>query len=425
MGRLTIWMALILLGVPNFLKASTITVPGDAPDLKTAVELAQNGDVIALGTDLKGELNKNIVVDKDIVVDGQGHSIDLEGDGRAFDLSANVVIRFLKISNGDVGLSSGGAVLARFGDVQLEGCLFIHSTASWGGAVNMSGSPDNPSRLTVTNCVFEGNLATQYGGGLAFYGDSDELQKAVISKSVFKDNLAGTGYAAFGLSHHASIEITGTRIEKNVSGIYVGSGGAPFEILDTSEVIFENNIIARNVAGAFPGGRFEGGEWGGTTTYHIRNNTWIDNESWFGWCVGQISVVNDSTVDPMTVVANNIIWSEHLTESPAIWADSMLGSEGWTMSRNCLSGPELDNSVTDIYKNPLLNAKYSPTWQSPCLDSGDGDQIVLTDFYGKTRFDLPQITNTGLGDPDYGDIGAIEVVNRKYYQKVTLSVITK
>jgi uncharacterized protein YdbL (DUF1318 family) len=45
---------------------------------------------------------------------------------------------------------------------------------------------------------------------------------------------------------------------------------------------------------------------------------------------------------------------------------------------------------------------------SPCIDAADGDAATATDLLGNQRYDDPDMSNIGIGNPDYVDMGACE-----------------
>ena len=54
------------------------------------------------------------------------------------------------------------------------------------------------------------------------------------------------------------------------------------------------------------------------------------------------------------------------------------------------------------------NDDYRLTGGSGCIDAADGDAAPVTDFFGESRYDDLNTVNTGVGDPNYVDIGACE-----------------
>lgn len=58
--------------------------------------------------------------------------------------------------------------------------------------------------------------------------------------------------------------------------------------------------------------------------------------------------------------------------------------------------------ATDLEEDFRIDAN------SLCIDAGDGDKATDEDFLDNSRYDDPNTTNTGTGDPNYVDMGAYE-----------------
>ena len=72
----------------------------------------------------------------------------------------------------------------------------------------------------------------------------------------------------------------------------------------------------------------------------------------------------------------------------------------------------LTDSTGDLFVDPnFVNGpgdNFNLDTSSPLVDAADGSLADGLDYQGFPRFDDPAITNTGVGNPDYADIGAIE-----------------
>lgn len=123
----------------------------------------------------------------DIIIDGQGHTIDAAGKTKIFSFTgANIVLKNINFENGytqnsvsDYELNYGGAVYFKNGGT-IENCNFINNHAENGGAVCSHGN------LKIEKCIFNDNYASIIGG--AVFNDNN----ININDCIFKDNHAGT-----------------------------------------------------------------------------------------------------------------------------------------------------------------------------------------------------------------------------------------
>ena len=134
------------------------------------------------------------ITEDNVVIDGDGHTIDGAGMARIFDIvSNNVTLKNINFVNGhssenggaiyakssfnilnstftnNTAVSSGGAVFVEsaFLDSKIDS-TFINNSANSGGAIYFKGTTVN---LTV-NGYFENNLAQKSGGAIYVYGAS-------------------------------------------------------------------------------------------------------------------------------------------------------------------------------------------------------------------------------------------------------------
>mgnify|MGYP001036753956 CR=1 FL=1 len=65
--------------------------------------------------------------------------------------------------------------------------------------------------------------------------------------------------------------------------------------------------------------------------------------------------------------------------------------------------------------DPLLRdpvaGDFSLQPSSPCIDAADGTVAPPLDIDGQSRCDVTAVTNEGIGDIDYVDIGAYEYLS--------------
>ncbi len=199
----------------------------------------------------------NVDID-DLIIDGQGHSINANNHARIFNIqSNNVTLKNLVIINGfsdstgaavywtglngkiinstfknSVSKNIGGAIYFSNSAIVTDS-KFINNSANFGGAVNL----DNG---VVTNCEFEDNFA-KYLGGAIF-----SSQHSNIFNSTFKLNEAGDGG---GIYFFKTGLVENTIFEKNNA---IGYGGA---ITNEGKIVIKNSTFLKNT-GAYSGAIF-------------------------------------------------------------------------------------------------------------------------------------------------------------------------
>ncbi len=142
--------------------AATLHVPGDYPDIQSAINASVNGDVIEIGpgnfmpSATLNTLGKAITLRGTVNADG---SLASALDGLTGKQIAKCV--------------SGEGPLTRF-----ESLKFRRGKAGSGGAISVSSCGP-----TIVNCVFDANVATAYGGAIWMY-----LANPVVSGCVFQGN---------------------------------------------------------------------------------------------------------------------------------------------------------------------------------------------------------------------------------------------
>ena len=114
-----------------------------------------------------------IKINKNIVIDGAGHTIDGKGLSRLFDLVAKnrdpkhtITLKNLNLING-AQYNGAGINVGKYNELIVENCNFTNNIA--GNRAGAIYSPDPLSNVTVKNSNFIGNKATADNGG-ALYG---------------------------------------------------------------------------------------------------------------------------------------------------------------------------------------------------------------------------------------------------------------
>lgn len=249
---------------------------GSFADLQGIINAASDGDVIKLEKDYiyikdLDKMTQGIqIMDKhNIVIDGNGHTVNADGKTRVFAVdksSSDITFKNINIANGylysdDSGagiyiasdntklinctftgnaantLSGGGAVYVHASHFTADGCKFINNTQLYtsAGAIFLRGND-----LTIRNTLFENNTALGFAGALESHDDCD------IIKCTFRNNSADYAGATFNYGH-ANFEdctfignrATGTDSENTVSG----SAGAVYAMNTTLiNCVFTYNV---------------------------------------------------------------------------------------------------------------------------------------------------------------------------------------
>lgn len=382
------WLVIsVILVLAGLVQAGTITVgQGTGYDYNTiqaGIYAATDGDtvLVADGTYI-GLGNKNLSWDgnvKHITVKSENGPenciIDCENDGRGFyfnvyEGSANQnnsdIIDGFTITNGVTvkgGYAGfGGAILCLTSSPTILNCIISQNTASMGGGIfcEFYSSP------IIDNCKIVGNSG--WGGGIYWeYYCSPTITNCIIS--------GNTADASYG------------------GGLYCGSYASG---------TITNCIISGNIATWYGGGVW----FSSDSSLTIDNCTIVGNTAYSG---GGIYIVSFSPISPPTITNCIIYDNTSLDLLGYSAAYSCVGSGNTTGIGNTSSDPLfIDADGLDDNLNTWEDNDYHLSSGSPCIDSADGSVAPQTDKDGNLRYDDPGADNTGVGSPNYVDIGAYE-----------------
>ena len=154
--------------------------PGTFEDLQKEVDNAPAKSVLHLYKDYYGEDGAKIQINKDLVIDGHGHTIDCIGKCFAFYSTKGwITLKNIKIINGHSN-GNGGAICADgTSRYIIENCTFLNNWAKGlGGAIYAR------KITTIENSTFNKNIAKNQGGALY------DHENVIILKSKFNQNQA-------------------------------------------------------------------------------------------------------------------------------------------------------------------------------------------------------------------------------------------
>ena len=112
---------------------------GTFTELQNKIDAAAEGSTITLDKDYKynsGFSVKGIEINKDLTINGKGHTLDGLSKARIFDVSSkNVILNNINFVNGNANNKDGGAISAYSSNFTVNSCKFINNKANNGGAI--------------------------------------------------------------------------------------------------------------------------------------------------------------------------------------------------------------------------------------------------------------------------------------------------
>ena len=210
---------------------------------------------------IDGDFSNGITVNKNLTIDGKGHTIDANSNGnnvRIFNIrNSEVVIKNTIFKNAYVE-ENGAAILITNSKVTIQNCTFLNNYAkNYGGAIRFYGPNGN-----VINCTFENNNATH--GGAIYWSNGPN---GTLKDSIFVDNHGSRGGAVYWFSADGTID--NCTFENNTANGNHG-GGAVYWYGNNGSIIdstFVNNKAYENYAS------------GGAVYWYYGNNGLIHNSS--------------------------------------------------------------------------------------------------------------------------------------------------
>lgn len=257
---ISLLIAVTLVSLAAFAQAATITVnsagdaggscPGATCTLRQAIATAASGDTInfAAGLPTTNLTSAELLINKSLTIAGPGANLltvrrsDAAGNFRIFNITSNVTISGLTISNSLTSGEGGGIYNNSTSTVNVTNCTLSGNQAGNGGAINNGSSG---GMVNVTNCTLSGNSASA-GGGIF-----NRTGTLTITNSTISGNSSIT--AGGGIYNLDTVTIINSTISGNSAtlgsslggGVYNNPGG-------TTTVNTRNTIIAKNTASSAP-----------------------------------------------------------------------------------------------------------------------------------------------------------------------------
>ena len=243
-----------------YISIAATSAAGNFTDLQNAVDNTASGAILTLIDDYtyaSGDLILlgGISINKNLVIDGGGHTIDADNQTRIFNVSDGVIVVLENITfvNGNDNLmgSKGGAVYSE-GNLSVESCTFTNNTAYFGAALYVAASGD----LKVNGSTFRNNVGVLQGG--AIYAEN----KLIVSNSVFENNMAEHG--------GSGIKATGTT---TVTDSVFESNSANFGTISANDGLTVSNSEFKNNSAGQNGGAIRSANDTSITSSFFQNNT--------------------------------------------------------------------------------------------------------------------------------------------------------
>ena len=183
-------------------------------DLQNAIGLVTgtltlNQNVVMTDDEAANFVN-GVIINKNIRIDGKGHTIDAKNLGRIFEIDGGFAVTLTNVTLTNGNATVGGAIY-NFGNLDLVHVNFVNNTAKYGGAImnyayglvlDDSTFTNNTAKIggaiynsadcfVVGNSTFANNTATSNGGVIFNYGIG-----FVVGNSTFVNNSAADGAGA-------------------------------------------------------------------------------------------------------------------------------------------------------------------------------------------------------------------------------------
>ena len=302
-------------------------------DLQNAIGLVTgtltlNQNVVMTDDEAANFVN-GVIINKNIRIDGKGHTIDAKNLGRIFKINnwCDVTLTNVTLTNGNATV--GGAIY-NFGNLDLVHVNFVNNTAKYGGAImnyayglvlDDSTFVNNTAKIggaiynsadcfVVGNSTFANNSAADGAGAILNGG-----RGFVVGNSTFANNTATSKGGA--IINNGKLVVDNSVFEDNAANYY---GGAIFNWDDlqvTNSAFDGNDILVRNIRA------MDNVDHGGAAIYNWKNGKLDISKSNFtnniknykngNLLVGAVATIGDATISDSYFVNNSGRWGGALS----------------------------------------------------------------------------------------------------------------
>ena len=301
-------------------------------DLQNAIGLVTgtltlNQNVVMTDDEAANFVN-GVIINKNIRIDGKGHTIDAKNLGRIFEIDGGFAVTLTNVTLTNGKADNGGAIY-NFGNLDLVHVNFVNNTAKYGGAImnyayglvlDDSTFTNNTAKIggaiynsadcfVVGNSTFANNTAEDAG---AVYNEGDN---SVVGNSTFVNNTATSIGGA--IINNGKLVVDNSAFEDNAANYY---GGAIFNWDDlqvTNSAFDGNDILVRNIRA------MDNVDHGGAAIYNWKNGKLDISKSNFtnniknykngNLLVGAVATIGDATISDSYFVNNSGRWGGALS----------------------------------------------------------------------------------------------------------------
>ena len=175
-----------------------------------------------------------IFIEKDIVIDGNGHTLDARQNAGLFSIGLNkkVTIKNLTMKNASGGINNGGFLT-------ISNCILSGNVSKYGGAIYVS----DAGSLEIKDSTLSGNISNgdlRNGGGAIYV---HEYASCIVRNCDFIGNESkGDGGAVFGDSR-SSLLVEDSTFSNNTSE---GFGGAIYKFMNSEPITIRDSSFTDN-----------------------------------------------------------------------------------------------------------------------------------------------------------------------------------
>ena len=240
-------------------------------DLQNAIGLVRGtltlNQNIVMTDDEAANFKDGVAINKNIRIDGKGHTIDAKNLGRIFSIGEGFTVTLTNATLINGKADKGGALSVMGGEssgatnfIDIDGTKFVNNSALYGGAMFVWGS-----NYSISNSVFDNNSAfgkgnmtpnNNNGGALVVTQGNIPISGTIINSN-FTNNKAQYGGAAW--INEGTVDISNSNFINNTATVEAGAIGFEPAYTKITATVYGTNFI-NNTAGVDGGAIYSNGD---------------------------------------------------------------------------------------------------------------------------------------------------------------------